>query len=77
MKQLKLTNRELELVCNLMDGMTNVEIAKSMIISVHTVKSMLESIYCKYEVHNRVQLVIKILSDDTLKNYYLNKKNKL
>ena len=53
-----LTARELEVVALLAEGLTNVEIAKRLYLSVHTIKSVLEKIYDKLSVHNRVQLAI-------------------
>lgn len=53
-----LTEREMEVVKALSDGMTNKEIAKKLYISVHTVKAMLEKIYDKTGVHNRVKLAL-------------------
>ena len=53
-----LTEREMEVVKALSDGMTNKEIAKKLYISVHTVKAMLEKIYDKTGVRNRVKLAL-------------------
>ena len=50
----RLTIREIELVKLLSEGKSNKEIAICMCISVHTVKSMLEKIYTKLSLHNRV-----------------------
>lgn len=55
----QLTEREQNVVYYLTQGFTNVEIAKKLHISVHTVKAHLESIYEKLEVYNRVQAVTK------------------
>lgn len=54
-----LTEREKNVVYYLTQGFTNVEIAKKLHISVHTVKAHLEAIYEKLEVYNRVQAVTK------------------
>lgn len=55
----QLTEREQNVVYYLTQGFTNVEIAKKLHISVHTVKAHLEAIYEKLEVYNRVQAVTK------------------
>ena len=54
-----LTERELSVLINLTNGLTNIEIAKKLYISVHTVKAHLEAIYEKLEVTNRVQAAMK------------------
>jgi DNA-binding NarL/FixJ family response regulator len=53
-----LTNREFEIVNLLIEGKTNSEIGKELFISTHTVKAILEKIYDKLNIHNRVQLAI-------------------
>ena len=63
-----LTARELEVVALLAEGLTNVEIGKRLYISVHTVKSILENIYDKLSVHNRVQLAILYVKELELKS---------
>lgn len=57
-----LTEREKNVLYYLTQGFTNVEIAKKLHISVHTVKAHLEAIYEKLEVYNRVQAVTKSIS---------------
>ena len=54
-----LTERENNVLLNLSQGLTNVEIAKKLHISVHTVKAHLEAIYDKLGVANRVQAAMK------------------
>ena len=56
-----LTKREKELIELLILGKTNNEIAKDMIVSVHTIKAMLEKLYIKYNVHNKMQLGVKYI----------------
>lgn len=63
-----LTPRELEVVALLSEGLTNVEIAKRLYLSVHTIKSNLENIYDKLSVHNRVQLAILYVKELELKS---------
>jgi len=57
-----LTERELSVLMNLAYGLTNVEIANKLYISVHTVKAHLESIYEKLGVTNRVQAAMKAVA---------------
>lgn len=53
-----LTKREIEVVNLLTKGLSNAEIAEELIISKHTVKSILESIYDKLDLHNRVLVAV-------------------
>ncbi len=55
---IKLTKREQELLYLLVRGYSNTKIAKKMGISIHTVKAHIESIYRKFNVHNKVQAAI-------------------
>jgi len=55
-----LTEREINVIKYLKEGLTNKEIANNLSISIHTVKAHLESIYEKLQVKNRVQAVIKV-----------------
>lgn len=55
-----LTEREINVITYLKEGLTNKEIANNLSISIHTVKAHLESIYEKLQVKNRVQAVIKV-----------------
>lgn len=54
----KLTKREKEVLVFLIEGYSNREIAEELIISIHTVKAHIESIYRKFGVHNKVQAAI-------------------
>jgi DNA-binding CsgD family transcriptional regulator len=53
-----LSNREREVLSLIGQGATNREIAKKLIISEHTVKSHIESILNKLDVHNRQQAAV-------------------
>ena len=53
-----LTKRELEILELLIEGRSNREIAETLFISAHTVKSNLEAIYQKFGIHNRVLLAL-------------------
>lgn len=53
-----LTQREKEILHYLIEGYSNKEMAEKLIISIHTVKAHIESIYRKFGVHNKVQAAI-------------------
>ncbi len=53
-----LTQREKEILDLLIKGYSNHKIAKQLVISIHTVKAHIESIYRKFGVHNKVQAAI-------------------
>lgn len=53
-----LTTREKEILSLIVDGKSNTEIARALIISTHTVKAHIESIYRKLGVHNKVQAAV-------------------
>ncbi len=55
------TARELEVLDLLVDGYSNKDIARELVISIHTTKAHVSSIYKKYGVTNRVQAVSKTL----------------
>jgi predicted ATPase/DNA-binding CsgD family transcriptional regulator len=52
-----LTQREVEVIELVADGLTNQEIADSMVITVHTVKAHLKHIFAKLEASNRTEAV--------------------
>jgi len=64
MKQLKnlykITERENEIIENLISGKTNQEISNVLDITIRTVKTHITSIYTKLELSNKVQLLNKL-----------------
>lgn len=61
LETLPISKREREILTKLVQGMTNREIADSLVISERTVKNHLVNIYQKLEVENRSQLFNMIL----------------
>ena len=57
-----LSAREKEVVRCLIEGLTNREIAQTLVISHHTVKNYMFKIFDKLGVSNRVELVFQVLS---------------
>ncbi len=57
-KYKKLTEREKEVLELIVQGKSNPQIAKELVLSIHTVKAHLESIYKKLGVHNKVQAAV-------------------
>lgn len=55
------TEREKEVLHLLLEGLSNKEISQRLIISGHTTKVHIASIYKKLEVTNRVQAVVKCI----------------
>lgn len=53
-----LTNREMEIITWLVSGRSNEEIAESLNISPHTVRTHLSNIYSKIKVENRFQAAL-------------------
>lgn len=64
-----LTNRELEVLRLLADGLSNSELAATLRLSEHTVKNHLFKIYEKLGVSNRMEAVLYFLTHPTLPNY--------
>lgn len=58
LNMLNLTKRENDIMGLLAEGKSNKEIAEALFISVHTVKSNLETIFYKLNLKNRVQLAV-------------------
>lgn len=56
-----LTNRELEVLDLIVEGYTNTEISKMLMITNHTTKAHIASIFHKMGVSNRVQATVKYL----------------
>ncbi|CCQ89677.1 hypothetical protein NITGR_150045 [Nitrospina gracilis 3/211] len=62
MQNKSLTPREMEIAYLICDGMTDQEIGGRLFISIHTVKNHFKSIYRKFDVHSRTQLVATLQS---------------
>lgn len=60
----QLTERELEVLKHLVKGMSNTEIAKELIVSVHTAKAHVCSILQKLCVDDRVQAAVKAIKEN-------------
>ena len=60
----KLTEREYEVLKLLVDGKSNTEIAKELIVSVHTAKAHVCSILQKLTVTDRVQAAVKAIKEN-------------
>lgn len=56
-----LTERETEVVELLAKGLTNKEIGEELFISRHTVKAVLEKVYEKIGIHNRVLVAMYVI----------------
>jgi DNA-binding CsgD family transcriptional regulator len=56
-----LTESELRIVGSVVDGLTNREIAKQLVVSRHTVDAHLKHIYIKLGIHTRVELTVLAL----------------
>ena len=54
-----LTEREKDIILYLVEG----EIAEFLCLSVATIKTNIENIYCKFDVHNKVELVIYLIKN--------------
>ena len=59
----KLSSRELDVLLLMCKGKTNSEIAKSMNITVHTVKVHVASILQKFAARDRIQAIIIAISE--------------
>ena len=62
----QLTERELEVLKHLVKGKSNTEIAKELIVSVHTAKAHVCSILQKLCVDDRVQAAVKAIKENIL-----------
>jgi DNA-binding NarL/FixJ family response regulator len=63
---LHFTKREREVLQDLVDGLSNEEIAKHLYITVSTVKAHLTSIFAKLGVKNRSQAIVTALKFNTM-----------
>ena len=58
-----LTEREKEIILLILEGKTKQEIADSFCLSVSTIKSNVENIYRKFDVHNKAELIVYIIKN--------------
>lgn len=65
--RIPLTERELEVLNHLVAGKSNTEIAKELIVSVHTAKAHVCSILQKMCVNDRVQAAVKAVKEGMVK----------
>ena len=56
-----LTKREKEIILLIFEGKTKKEIADTLYLSVSTVKTNVENIYKKFNVHNKAELVVYVI----------------
>ena len=62
-KECNLTQREMDVLFLMAKGNTNLEIAEELNVTIHTVKANVASILQKFEVRDRIQAVIKAISE--------------
>jgi DNA-binding NarL/FixJ family response regulator len=65
----KLTDRECEVLKALVAGLTKIEIARSMILSPHTIDTHIRNIYAKLHVHSRAEAVAKAVGQGFVKEF--------
>jgi len=58
----ELTQREYEMIIELCNGKSNIEIANSLFVSMNTVKTHLKNIFSKLDVKSRTELITKVFS---------------
>ena len=61
-----LTEREREIVKLILSGKNKRNIAKILSLSVSTIKTNVENIYRKFEVHNRVELIVYLIKNNII-----------
>ncbi len=64
---MKLTDREMDVCKLLVKGMSNMEIAKELFLSKHTVKSYLSQIMASANVKNRAELAYLLGKENIIK----------
>lgn len=61
-----LTEREREIVMLILDGKNKRDIAETLSLSVSTIKTNVENIYRKFDVHNRVELIVYVIKNNII-----------
>ncbi len=61
-----LTEREREIVKLILSGKNKRNIAKILSLSVSTIKTNVENIYRKFDVHNRVELIVYLIKNNII-----------
>jgi len=56
----QLTEREREIVASLASGQTAAQVATSLAVSCHTVKTHIRNVYFKLGISNRVELMMRL-----------------
>lgn len=67
-----LTEREIEVLSLIARGLSNSEIAKTLCISMNTVKTHIRNIFYKLEVDDRTQAAMKAVKNEIIKDNYSN-----
>ena len=65
-KRKHLTEREREIVMLILSGKNNRNIAETLSLSVSTIKTNVENIYRKFEIHNRVELIVYVIKNNII-----------
>jgi DNA-binding CsgD family transcriptional regulator len=60
-KQYRLTDAEIKTLEHTISGLTRKQVADILNVSLHTVKTHLESVYRKLKVHNKIEVVLKFI----------------
>lgn len=58
-----LTEREREIVMLILDGKNKREIADRLSLSVSTIKTNVENIFRKFDVHNKAELIVYVIKN--------------
>ncbi len=64
--EFKLTKREKDVLCLLIQGKSNSEIASELFVSKYTIKAHVANIFQKLDVDDRVQAVVKAISEEII-----------
>lgn len=68
-KKLRLTKRELEILCQMSCGKTNKEISQTLLLSTSTIKNHISGIFAKLRFTNRSQAVAYAIQSGILNEY--------